>query len=170
MEQLLRVGVITTTHGLKGEVKVYPTTDTPQRYLDLEEVILKSQKSERSLKVENVRFFKNLVIVKFKGLDKFEDVEGFRQCELYVTRENAVPLEDGEYYIADLIDMDVFEENGEKFGVIKDVMETVANDVYVVLSPKYGEVLIPAIPICIKDVDIVKNKMTIELLPGLLPE
>ena len=74
MEQLLRVGVITTTHGLKGEVKVYPTTDTPQRYLDLEEVILKSQKSERSLKVENVRFFKNLVIVKFKGLDKIEDV------------------------------------------------------------------------------------------------
>ena len=87
-----------------------------------------------------------------------------------MTRENAVPLEDGEYYIADLIDMDVFEENGEKFGVIKDVMETGANDVYVVLSPKYGEVLIPAIPICIKDVDIVKNKMTIELLPGLLPE
>lgn len=170
MERLLRVGVITTTHGLKGEVKVYPTTDGPERFLELDEVILKTGNTEKPLQIERVRFFKNLVIVKFKGLDRIEDVETLRQAELYVTRENAAPLNEGEYYIGDLIDMRVFLESGEDFGVIKDVIQTGANDVYVVQTEKYGEVLIPAIPHCVTDVDIANGKMTVRLMKGLLPE
>ena len=170
MEQLLRVGVITTTHGLRGEVKVYPTTESKERYLDLEEVVLRHGKEEKILRIEKVRFFKNLVIVKFEDYDRIEDVENFRQAELYVTRENAIPLEDGEYYIGDLIDMNVYLQNGEKFGTVTDVIQTGANDVYVINTKEYKEVLVPAIPLCIKEIDTEANKMIIELLPGLLPD
>lgn len=168
MEQFLRVGVITTTHGLKGEVKVYPTTDDPERFLELDEVILRSGKAERVLHIENVRFFKNLVIVKFKELGRLEDVENLRQAELYVSRENAVPLEDGEYYIGDLIGMQVETDEGEVLGELTDVIETGANDVYEVSTKKYGNVLIPAIEQCIMNVDIETGKMLVHLLPGLI--
>ena len=103
MVSKLRVGVISSTHGLKGEVKVFPTTDDPARFRDLREVILEAKRETRDLEVERVKFFKQFVIVKFKGLDRIEEVEGYKGAELWVTRENAVPLEEGEYYIADLI-------------------------------------------------------------------
>ena len=170
MEQYLRVGVITTTHGLKGEVKVFPTVDDPKRFLDLRQVLLRTGRTERELEVQNVRFFKKMVIVRFTGLDRIEDVEALRQAELYVSRENAVPLAEGEYYIGDLIDMEVRTTDGEVLGVLTDVMETGANDVYVVQSKKYGEILIPAIKQCIIEVNIESGVMLVELLPGLLPE
>ena len=168
MEKFLRVGVITTTHGLKGEVKVYPTTDSPERFCDLDEVMLRAGAAERELHVERVRFFKNLVIVKFREFDKIEDVENLRQAELYVSRENAVPLEEGEYYIGDLIGMEVYTDDGELLGTLDDVIETGANDVYSVNSKKHGNVLIPAIEYCIMNVDIDLGKMTVRLLPGLI--
>ena len=168
MEKFLRVGVITTTHGLKGEVKVYPTTDSPERFCDLDEVVLRTGAVERELHVEKVRFFKNLVIVKFREFNKIEDVENLRQAELYVSRENAVPLEEGEYYIGDLIGMDVYTDDGELLGTLDDVIETGANDVYSVNSKKHGNVLIPAIEYCIMNVDIDLGKMTVRLLPGLI--
>ncbi len=170
MEKFLRVGVITTTHGLKGEVKVYPTTDSPERFCDLDEVLLRAGKSEMMLHVEDVRFFKNLVIVKFKEFNRIEDVENLRQAELYVSRENAVPLEEGEYYIGDLIGMEVYKDDGELLGILDDVIETGANDVYSVNSKKYGNVLIPAIEYCIMNVNIETGKMTVRLLPGLIDE
>lgn len=170
MEKFLRVGVITTTHGLKGEVKVYPTTDSPERFCDLDEVVLRTGTIERELHVEKVRFFKNLVIVKFKEFNKIEEVENLRQAELYVSRENAVPLEEGEYYIGDLIGMDVYTDDGELLGTLDDVIETGANDVYSVNSKKHGNVLIPAIEYCIMNVNIESGKMTVRLLPGLLNE
>ncbi len=168
MEDYLRVGVITTTHGLKGEVKVYPTTDSPQRYLELEEVVLRGSFGERTVHIERVRFFKNLVIVAFREFDKIEDVEHLRNAELYVSRENAVPLEEGEYYIGDLIGMEVVTDEGEVLGTLKDVIETGANDVYEISTKKHGNVLIPAIEQCIIDVNIETNRMTVHLLPGLI--
>jgi 16S rRNA processing protein RimM len=170
MEKFLRVGVITTTHGLKGEVKVYPTTDSLERFLDLDEVYLRTGAQERVLHVNNVRFFKKLVIVKFKEFDRIEDVENLRQAELYVSRENAVPLEEGEYYIGDLIGMEVITDEGETLGILEDVIETGANDVYSINSKKYGNVLIPAIEHCIMDVNIETGKMIVHLLPGLIDE
>ena len=168
MEQYLRVGVITTTHGLRGEVKVFPTTDSKERFLELDEVILRTSREETVLHIEKVRFFKQLVIVKFKEYNRIEEVENLKQAELYVSRDNAAPLEEGEYYIGDLIGMKVFTDDGEEFGEISDVMETGANDVYVIDTQKYGEVLIPAIKQCILEVDIQSERMTIHLLPGLI--
>lgn len=168
MEQYLRVGVITTTHGLRGEVKVFPTTDSKERFLEIDEVVLRTSREKTVLHIEKVRFFKQLVIVKFKEYNRIEDVENLKQAELYVSRDNAAPLEEGEYYIGDLIGMKVFTDDGEEFGEISDVMETGANDVYVIDTQKYGEVLIPAIKQCILEVDIQSERMTIHLLPGLI--
>lgn len=168
MEDLLKVGVITTTHGVRGEVKVYPTTDEPERFLDLEYVLLDTGKELRRLDIKNVRFFKNLVILKFDGIDNINDIEKYKGKRLLVDREHAVKLKKDEYFIADMIGMDVFTEDGELFGALKDVMETGANDVYIIEMSDGKEVLVPAIKQCILDVDIENRKMVIHLLEGLV--
>ena len=184
MEDLLQVGVITTTHGIRGEVKVYPTTDEPRRFEVLDSVLLDTGKELCQLDIERVRYFKNLVILKFKDVDNINDIEPYKGKSLYVPREMALPLGEDEYYIGDLIGMEVFLEDGSSFGTLKDVMETGANDVYVVSTDEgkevllpandvyvirttEREVLVPAIKDCIKEVDVENNKMVIHLLKGL---
>ena len=162
MEQLLQVGVISSTHGIRGEVKVFPTTDDPNRFKKLKQVILDTGKEQKDLEIQGVKFFKQFVILKFKGIDNINDIEKYKGKSLFVTRENAVDLDDDEYFIADLIDMQVVLEDGTEFGTLTDVMETGANDVYCVQTEKYGEVLIPAIKDCILDVDIENGKMMIQ--------
>ncbi len=169
MQELLQVGVVTKTHGLAGEVRVYPTTDDPNRFKKLKEVLLETKSGMQTMQIEHVKFFKNLVILKFRGLDKIEDVEGFRDCGIFVTRENAVPLEEDEYFIADLIGMQVYQDSWDNpFGELTDVLQTGANDVYEVSLPDGRQVLIPAIHSCILQVDTEKNAMLIHLLKGLL--
>ena len=168
MVDLLKVGVITTTHGVRGEVKVYPTTD-PERFPELDYVLLDTGREKRKLEIEKVRFFKNLVILKFKGIDNINDIEMYKQRELWIPREEGQDLEEDEYYIGDLIGMDVYtDESEERFGVLKDVMETGANEVYIVQSERYGEVLLPAIHECILEVDPEEKKMTVHLMEGLI--
>ena len=166
MEDLLKVGVITTTHGIRGEVKVYPTTDA-DRFLDLEYVLLDTGREKRKLEIENVKYFKNLVILKFRGIDNINDIEMYKKRELWIPREEAQELEEDEYYIADLIGMDVVLEDGSKFGTLKDVMETGANDVYVVEQDGASQLLLPAIKDCIRDIDMEQMVMTVYLMPGL---
>lgn len=168
MEELLQAGVITTTHGIRGEVKVFPTTDDVHRFEDLDSVLLDTGKEYMELEIENVKYFKQYAILKFKGIDNINDIEKYKGRSLYVTRDQAIPLEEDEYYIADLIGLAVYLENGEKFGVLKDVMETGANDVYIVETEEGKEVLIPAIHECILDIDIEENRMEIHLMDGLL--
>lgn len=167
MEQLLQVGVISSTHGVRGEVKVFPTTDDPQRFKSLKNVILDTGKEQIPLEIQGVKFFKQFVILKFKGIDNINDIERYKRSSLFVTREDAVELEEDEYYIADLIGMDVITDEGEE-GKLVDVIETGANEVYVVEFDKYGEVLIPAIHDCILDVDIETMSMKVHLLEGLV--
>ena len=167
MEDLLQVGVITTTHGIRGEVNAFPTTDDAHRFDYLQSVLLDTGKELCELDIERVKYFKQYVILKFKDVDNINDIEPYKGKSLYVTREFAVPLKENEYYIADLIDMEVYLENGEYFGTLMDVMETGANDVYVVHIESGKEVLIPAIKDCIKKVDVENGKMVIHLLKGL---
>ena len=154
MEDLLQVGVITSTHGIRGEVKVFPTT-------------LDNGKERRDLEITSVKFFKNQVILKFKGIDDINDVEKYKKAPLFVTRENAVPLEENEYFIADLIGLSVTSDEGEELGVIADVLQTGANDVYVVKKAGANDLLIPAIKDCILDVDVENGTMKVHLLAGL---
>jgi len=167
MEDLLQVGVITTTHGVRGEVKVFPTTDDAARFKKLKQVILDTGKEKIELEIAGVKFFKNLVILKFKGIDDINDVEKYRKKSLYVTRENAVKLKKDEYFIADLIGLKVISDEGEDLGTISDVMQTGANDVYVIRKEGAEELLVPAIKQCVKNVDIEGGTMEIHLLPGL---
>ena len=132
MTDLFRVGVIANTHGVRGEVKVFPTTQEPERFKKLKDVILDTGKEKIDLEVKAVRFFKNLVIVKFKGIDNINDIEKYKGCDLYVTRENAIPLEEGEVYLADIINSKVITEDGEEFDELVDILETGANLVFVV--------------------------------------
>lgn len=168
MEQLLQVGAITQTHGVRGEVKVFPTTDDPARFKRLKNVILDTGKEQISLEIESVKFFKQYVILKFRGFDNINDIERYKGKNLYVTRENAVRLRKNEYFIADLEGLAVYLEDGTKFGTLKEVMQTGANDVYNISMAAGGEVLIPAIRECILSVDIENGKMTIHLMDGLL--
>ena len=168
MEDLLRVGVIANTHGIRGEVKVFPTTDEKERFKDLKKVILDMGKEQKVLEIQSVRFFKNLVILKFKGIDNINDIEMYKGKDLLVTREDAVPLEEGEYFIADLLDLDVYSDEDEKIGVLYDVMQTGANDVYVVKTEEGKEILLPAIDECILDIDLEESRMTVHIMEGLL--
>ena len=168
MEDMLQVGAITQTHGVRGEVKVFPTTDDVNRFKKLKQVILDTGKETMPLEIQSVKFFKQFVILKFKGIDNINDIEKYKRCSLYVTREHAVPLEEDEYFIADMIGMEVCTEDGNIFGTLKDVIETGANDVYVIENAEHGEVLVPAIKECIRSVDIEKGQMMIHLMDGLI--
>ena len=168
MENLLRVGVITSTHGVRGEVKVFPTTDDMNRFKKLKTVILDTKKGHKTLNVESVKFFKNMVILKFKGYDNINDVEMWRQMDLLITRDQAVKLNPDENFIVDLIGLTVMTDEGEKLGVMKDVLQTGANDVYIVKMADGKEVLLPAIKDCILNVDLEKGEMLVHVLDGLL--
>ena len=170
MDELLQVGIVTSTHGVRGEVKVYPTTDDVKRFKKLKDIILDTGKEKLALEIEGVKFFKQMVILKFKGLDNMNDVERFRQKSLYVTRANAVRLRKDEYFIADLIGIKVFDEENKELGVLEDVMVTGANDVYVIKMLDGRELLLPAIKQCILEVDVPEGSMQVHVLEGLLED
>lgn len=174
MEQYLRIGVITRPHGVHGEVKVYPTTDYPERFEEVERVILKSPKGDIPTRIENVKYFQNLAIVKFACFQTPEEARLYAGCDIMISREDAQPLEDGEYYIADLIGCRVIGDDksgelaGQDLGRIKDVLQTGANDVYVVERPGGRELLLPVIADCIRHVDIENSIVTVYVMKGLL--
>ncbi len=168
MEKFLKIGAVTTTHGVRGEMKVFPTTDDPQRFLDLDEVILTNGKQSETHSIVGVKFVKNLVILKLEGIESMDEAVRYRSWDVMIPREKGVPLKENEYYVADVIGMTVRTEDGKLFGTLKDVMETGANDVYVVQTKEHGEVLIPAIKACIMRVNVEEGEMTVHLLPGLI--
>lgn len=168
VEDYLQVGIISSTHGIKGEVKVFPTTDDINRFKNLKEVLLDTGKEKKTLEIEGVKFFKQFAILKFKGIDNINDILEYKGKGLYVTRQQAVKLKKDEYFIADLIGLQVVLEDDTSLGILKEVMLTGANDVYVIEMENQREVLIPAIKQCILSVDIESNKMTVKLLDGLL--
>ncbi|CDA88041.1 ribosome maturation factor RimM [Clostridium sp. CAG:230] len=167
MEDFFRVGVIANTHGIRGEVKVFPTTDDVKRFDYLKEAYIDAGKEKIKVEVSNVRYFKNLVIVKFKGIDNINDIERYKGKDLLVTRENALPLEEGEYYLADIIGANVYTEDGILFGSLEDVIETGANLVYSV-QHEGKEVLLPVIDDCVKEVNVEEKKVIVHIMKGLL--
>ncbi len=164
----LQVGVITQTHGIKGEVKVFPTTDDVNRFKKLKSVILDNGKQRFAVELEGVKFFKQYAIIKFKGYDSINDIEKYKGAKLFVPRENAVKLKKDEYFIADLLGMQVVTETGEAFGTLEDVIQTGANDVYVVKREDGSEALLPAIKECILKIDMEQNVVTVHIMDGLL--
>ena len=163
----LRVGVITSPHGVHGEVNVFPTTDDPKRFLDLKKIYLDTKKELIECEIKSVKFFKNMVILSFNGMDDRNAIEKYRQCDLLIDREDAMELGEDEYFICDLIGLDIIDEDDKKIGVLKDVMTSAANDVYVVEKTDGEELLIPAIRDCILDTNLEEGYIRVHLLPGL---
>lgn len=170
MEDMLRIGVVTTTHGLRGEVKVFPTTDDVKRYKKTDEVILITKNGNLTLHIESARFFKNIVIVKFKEFNNINEVEGFRKCDIMVTRDNALPLKEGEYYFCDVIGCKVLDvdDRDSEIGEVTDVIETGANNVFAICTVEGKEVLFPVIPDCIKEVNTEEKIVRAHVMNGLM--
>ena len=166
MEQYL--GVISSTHGVRGEVKVYPTTDDIKRFDYLKETILDTGKEYITLHVTGVKYFKNMVILRFEEFDNVDQVVPYKGMDLLVTRENAIPLEEGQQFIADLIGCDVITDQGENLGKLTDVLKTGANDVYVVKMESGREVLLPVIEQCVLEKDIENKIVKVHVMKGLL--
>lgn len=168
MENFLRVGVISSSHGLRGEVKVYPTTDDVDRFNNLKNVILQTGQDDINLEIQGVKFFKNMVILKFKGFDSINDIEKYKGKDLLITRDQAVELGPDENFIVDLIGLQVVTEDGEELGILTDVIKTGANDVYEVKTANGKEVLLPAIKECVLNVDLESGIITVHIMDGLL--
>ena len=172
MTEYFRVGIIRHTHALKGEVKVFSTSSEKARFEKLKTVYLSKKaddfKKEESieLNIESVRYFNDLVILKFKEFNVIDEVSKYVHYSIWIKRDDALDLKDGEYYIADIIGLDCIDDTGNNLGTIVDCMQTGANDVYVVKNEK-REIYIPAIKDCILDVDFEKNIMKVHLLEGL---
>lgn len=168
MVEEFQIGVITQTHGIKGEVKVFPTTDDVRRFKRLEKVTIDNGKKRLDAEIESVKFFKQFVILKFKEFNSIEEVQIYKQAKLIVDRDHAVRLRRDEYFIADLIGMNVISDEGAAIGTLTDVIETGANDVYVIQTEDGNEVLFPAIKECIKDVDLDAGVITVHVMDGLM--
>ena len=169
MMDYLKIGGIISTHGLKGEVKVYPTTQDVHRYDVLDTAYIEMPSGKIPVHVERVRYFKNLVIVKFRGLDRIEDVEGYLKHDLYVSREDAIELGENEYFVGDVIGLKVITDDGRVLGILDDGMETGANDVYVIASQEEPgkEILLPVIRDVILETSLEEGYIKVHLLPGL---
>ena len=166
-----QLGFIGATHGLKGEVKLYPTTGYPERIGGLGRVFIRTPRGqELETSVERARESGKFVITKFKGIDSIEEAQAYRDSEVMVAREDAAPLEEGEYYQDDLIGLTVLDEaDGRVLGRITGVIETGANDVYEMeREDGQGAVLLPAVRECIREIDIDSAVMRVHVLEGLM--
>lgn len=167
-DRMLRVGVITTTHGVRGEVKVFPTTDDMKRFKKLKTVYLDLGRELLPVTIEGVKFFKQMVILKFKEIDDCDKAALYRNKDILIDREDAMPLAENEFYICDLIGLSVVTDEGNILGTLSEVLQTGANDVFEVTLPNKETVLIPYIDDCVKEISLEEGKVTVHILPGLL--
>ena len=170
LEDLFQIGVITRVHGVHGEVKVFPMTDDVRRFKKLKKTLIDTGSGFIEAECEQAKFFKQFVILKFKGYDSIESIEKYCRCGIFVTREDAVQPGKDEYFIADLIDMRIIDDTGLIQGSITDVIQTGANDVYDIRLDDGRNLLLPAIKDCILSVDTKSRLMKIHVLDGLLEE
>lgn len=171
MSGMFRVGVVTTTHGVKGAVKVFPTTDDARRFLDLKYVYFgqsdREEDAGRKLEIEKVQFFKNQVILKLKEINDMDAAALLKGGSLWIVEEDAVALSENEFYIRDLLEAEVVDEEGRKVGVIYDVMETGSNFVFDIEEDDHSHFLLPVIKDCIVKIDTAAKVVTVHILEGL---
>ena len=168
MQKRLEVGQIVNTFGIKGEVKVTPFTDDINRFDNLKKVYVKTRKEDKLYKVEGVRYHKNMVLLKLEGIENPEQAELLKNAYLEIDREDAIPLKEGQYFIVDLIGLDVYTDEGNLLGKVDDIYNTGANDIYVVKDELGKQILLPGIKDVIKEVDLDNEKIIVHLIPGLI--
>ena len=168
MEQLMEIGQIVNTYGIKGYLKIVPYTDDITRFEKLESIYIEVKKELKDFIIEDVKYSKNLVLLKLKGIDDINSAEIYKNCYIKISRSQSVKLPENSYFIVDLIGLNVYTDNDEELGNIIDVFSTGANDIYVVKNELGKQVLLPAISDVIKKVDIQNKKMIVHLIDGLI--
>lgn len=166
--QELEIGQIVNTFGIKGIVKVVPFTDDITRFDNLKKVYIKTKKEKKEYEIEEVKYHKNMVLLKLKGIDNPEDAVLLKNAYLLVDRKDAVPLPKNSYYIVDLLGLEVYTDEDVLLGILEDIYNTGSNDIYVVKDEKGKQILLPAISDVIKNIDIENKKITVHLLNGLI--
>lgn len=166
----LVIGQITKPHGVRGELRVDVKTDVPERYHQLEKVLIakNERQTPQEMEVESVRFHQGKALVKFTGFNYRDQIEGFRKWLILIPTEEAIPLEEGEFFYYQLIGMEVVTDEGASVGLVKEIIQTGANDVFVLASPENEEILIPDTEEVVINIDRDLRKITIHVIPGLL--
>ncbi len=167
MQNLLEIGQIVNYYGIKGFLKVVPYTDDITRFDDLKKVYIEKNKKLQEMEIEEVKYHKNLVLLKLKGIDDINQTSEYKNCLIKIDRKDAVELPEDTYFIVDLIDIEVYTDENKLLGKIVDVFPTGSNDVYVVKDELGKQVLLPAIGDVIKNVDVANKKMIVHLINGL---
>ena len=164
----LEIGQIVNTFGIKGIVKVKPFTDDIRRFDELKTVYVEKNNNQTEYEIEEVKYHKDMVLIKFKGIDKVEQAEMLRNSYLTVSRDSVEKLEEGRYYIVDLLGLEVYTDEQILLGTLEDIFNTGSNDIYVVKDKQGKQILLPAIQDVIKQIDIENKKIIVHLLPGLI--
>ena len=164
----LEIGQIVNTFGIKGMVKVKPFTDDIRRFDELKTVYVEKNNNQTEYEIEEVKYHKDMVLIKFKGIDKVEQAEMLRNSYLTVSRDSVEKLEEGRYYIVDLLGLEVYTDEQALLGTLEDIFNTGSNDIYVVKDKQGKQILLPAIQDVIKQIDIENKKIIVHLLPGLI--
>lgn len=167
MQEYFEIGQIVNTSGLKGVVKINPFTDDVSKFEDLKKVFIEKNKELIEYEIEEVRYHKNQVLIKFKTIDSIEEAEKFRNCYIKIARKDAKELPEDTYYIVDLIGLEVYSNDNVFIGNVIDVFPTGSNDVYVIKRDGNTDLLVPAIKDVIENIDIKNKKMIINLIEGL---
>ena len=164
----LEIGQIVNTFGIKGFVKVNPWVNDVTRFDNLKKVYIKIRKSLKELEIEEVKYHKNQVLLKFKGIETIEQAEIFRNAILEIDRKDAIPLEEGEYFIADLLESEVYTDEGKMLGIVEDIFNTGSNDIYVVKNELGKQFLLPYIDDVIKQINLDEGKIIVHIIEGLI--
>mgnify|MGYP005761716511 FL=1 len=168
MTSELEIGQIVNTFGIKGEVKVKPFTDDIKRFDKLKKINIEQKNSKKEYEIENIKYHKDMVILKLKGIDQIEQAELLRNSYLKIDRNEEEPLEENTYYIVDLLGLSVYTEEGILLGILDDIYNTGSNDIYVVKDSLGKQTLLPAIQDVIKEIDIENQKIIVHVMKGLL--
>lgn len=168
MEEYFEIGQIVNTSGLKGVIKVKPFTDDITKFNNFKTIYISIKKELKEFKIEQVRFSKNMVFLKLEGIDTIEEAENYRNFYLKIKRDKDEELEEGSYYIVDIIGCKVYTDEQKELGKVDDIFSTGSNDVYVVKDEVGKQILLPAIKEVIKNIDIENKTITVHLLEGLV--
>ncbi len=164
----LEIGQIVNTFGIKGMVKVKPFTDDIKRFDSLKKVYIEKNSNKKEYEIEEVKYHKNMVLIKFEGIENIEQAERLRNSYLTISRNSAEELEEGRYYVVDLLGLEVYTDEQILLGTLEDIFNTGSNDIYVVKNEEGKQILLPAIQDVIKKIDIENKKVIVHLLPGLV--
>lgn len=168
MTKYLEIGQIVNIFGIKGMVKIKPFTDDINRFDRLKKIYISNKNGKKEYQIQEIKYHKNMVLMKLEGVDTPEQADLLRQSYLLVDRADEEPLEEGVYYIVDLLGLEVYTDDNKLLGKVDDIFNTGSNDIYVVKDEMGKQILLPGIPDVLKNVDLEKGRITVHLIPGLI--